>query len=258
MKKLVLLSAIAVGMLGYNSANAQIGIHIGFRIFPRHIFVPQPEVVVQAPVYTDEAPADNYDGNDDYYYLPDENAYYSVPEQCYYYYDDDNWVSAAYLPGYQDFDWRSARRFEVHGPRPYLHNDFYMNRYHGDNRNWAHNGDNFRGGNDNHFNHDAYNAPQNDGSRGGYGQPQNFDNRGGNGQAYNRGDRNMQGAPAFNQPQNRGLQNYGAQRHDMNRDMSNKGGQEQNQNRGMANRGYQRVAQNNRGYDGHNNGRRIF
>jgi hypothetical protein len=128
MKKLIILSAIALSGLIYNTAEAQIRIHFGFGIAPRRmIYAPAP-VVEQPPVYEQSG----YDGDDDYYYLPDVDAYYCVNEQCYYYFDGDNWVSAAYLPGeYRDYDWRSVRRFEVRAPRPYMHDDFYRSRYNG-------------------------------------------------------------------------------------------------------------------------------
>ena len=100
-------------------------------------------VVEQEPAYQDEAyqePA--YDNsNDDYYYLPDVDAYYSVDQQCYYYNDGDNWVSAAYLPGdFSDYDWRYAPHYQVRAMRPYLHNDFYREHYNGHFiGNWNHN-----------------------------------------------------------------------------------------------------------------------
>jgi len=131
MKKLIILSAIALSSLIYNTADAQIGIRVGFHFGPRRVYA-APAVVEQAPVYADN--------DDDYYYLPDVDAYYSVNEQCYYYFDGDNWISAAYLPGeYRDYDWRSARRFEVREARPYLRDDVYRSRYHGNIGNWARN-----------------------------------------------------------------------------------------------------------------------
>jgi len=166
MKKLILISAIALSGLFYNTAKAQISVHLGVGLFPR-IHLRSAIVDVQAaPVaYADDAQG-GYNANDDYYYLPDVNAYYNVAEQCYYYFDGDNWISAAYLPGeYRDYDWRNARRYEVRAPRPYMHNDIYMNRYHGNNNNWAHRDDHFNNngqhnvvqqnnGND-RFNHDV-------------------------------------------------------------------------------------------------------
>jgi hypothetical protein len=208
MKKIFLLSAIAVSGFIYNTANAQIGIHFGFR--PHRILYPAAQVVVeQAPFYQQPAPAFDTTG-DDYYYLPDVDAYYDVTDQCYFYFNGYNWISAAYLPGeYRDYDWRNAPRFEVRERQPYLHADFYRNRYNGHQiAEWSHPNYNnqYRGGyanqanrNGNYFNNReqrGYNqpAPQNrdNGQRfdnrgqGGYGQPepqkrdngQRFDNHG--------------------------------------------------------------------------------
>jgi hypothetical protein len=116
MKKLMIVSAIAISGLMVQNANAQIGLHFNVNLGPRPVYVQQ------APVYNDAA----------FYYLPDVGAYYSVNEGCYYYQDGGAWVTAAYLPGvYRDYDWRNARHFAVNEPRPYLHNDFYVNRYSG-------------------------------------------------------------------------------------------------------------------------------
>ena len=131
MKKLVLISAIAMSGLFYNTANAQVRLHFGFHISAPRIFIPA-RVVVSQPAPVEYAGTANYNGDDDYYYLPDVDAYYSVNEGCYYYMDGDQWISAAYLPGaYRDFDWRSARRFEVRAPRPFMHADYYRSRFNG-------------------------------------------------------------------------------------------------------------------------------
>jgi hypothetical protein len=159
MKRLIILSAIAMSGLIYNTADAQIGIHLGFHFGPRRVvYAPAPVVVEQAPVYYQAEPVYD-DSNDNYYYLPDVDAYYSVNEQCYYYNDGGSWISAACLPGaYRDYDWRNAPRYEVRAPRPYLRNDFYRSRYNGHGvSEWAHNNNHFNGryanrGFDQHFN----------------------------------------------------------------------------------------------------------
>jgi hypothetical protein len=115
MKKLILVSAIAMSGLMYQTANAQIGIHLNVNLGLRPVVV-APVPVVQAG----------------YYYLPDVEAYYSVSEHCYYYQDGGSWISAAYLPGsYHNYDWQHARHFAVNEARPYLHNDVYRARYGG-------------------------------------------------------------------------------------------------------------------------------
>lgn len=194
MKKLTILSAIALSGLIYSTANAQIGIHVGFH-FGTPVYTHQ-RVVVQEPVYSE--PAEVYNSGDDYYYLPDVDAYYSVNEQCYYYNDGENWISAAYLPGaYRDYDWRSVRRYEVRSPFPYMHDDVYRSRYNGHEMMAFRNQDNgFHGGG--YVNSDrSANYGRNNGQRfgnnriqGGYSQPMD----------QNRGQHFDRGQGGYNQP----------------------------------------------------------
>jgi hypothetical protein len=244
MKKLALLSAIAISGLFYNTANAQIRIHLGINLFPHHIYVRSAVVVQPAPVvYTDDAPAD-YNNDDDYYYLPDVNAYYNVSQQCYYYNDGDNWISAAYLPGeYRNYDWRNARRYEVRASRPYMHNDLYMNRYHGANYNWGRRDDHFKAGYADHFNDGGFRRDdQHFDNRGGYGQ--HFDNR-------NQGDNRNQN---YNQQNGNDRSNRDGQQYnqDQHQNRGNDRGQQPNQNQDRGNRGgdQQHIAQNNGGHSG--------
>lgn len=130
MKRIALISAIAIsGLLFNNKADAQIRIRLGLNFAPRPVVYAAPVRVVANADYCEPA---NYDGDEDYYYLPEVDAYYSIPEQCYYYNDGSEWVSAAYLPGaYRDYDWRNAQRYEVRAPRPFMHDDYYRSRYNG-------------------------------------------------------------------------------------------------------------------------------
>jgi hypothetical protein len=175
MKKFVLSIIIAAGGLVAQSAQAQVGVSVGMQIGPLVINVHKPT-----------APAVVYD---DFYYLPDVEAYYSVPEQCYYYMDGNRWVNAAYLPGrYRNYDWRNARRYEVRTQRPYANHDYYRNKFGGnrggnwnDNRRPERRDD--RRGND-RFPSSPYDS-NNAGGRGGYNRPDRRDDdnryeRGGN------------------------------------------------------------------------------
>ncbi|HEY9197191.1 MAG TPA: hypothetical protein VIM77_13030, partial [Mucilaginibacter sp.] len=74
MKKLFILSAIAISGLMANEASAQISIHFGINVPARRVYVPapQPVIVQDEPVY------DNTSYDDDYYYLPEVEAYYNV------------------------------------------------------------------------------------------------------------------------------------------------------------------------------------
>lgn len=221
MKKLTILSAIAMSGLIYSTANAQMSIRVGLHFGT-------PVAVRTAPVYNEPASV-NYDA-DDYYYLPDVGAYYSVNEECYYYFDGDSWISAAYLPGeYRDYDWRTARRFEVRAPRPYMHDEIYRSKYNGHEVSaWARADHQERynapvqRGYDQHFDNrgqSSYHqsAPQNNGPRfenrgqGSYNQPapqnngQRFENRGQGGYSQpapqNNGQRfENRGQGGYNQP----------------------------------------------------------
>jgi hypothetical protein len=124
MKKLFVLSAVAIsGLMIYNTADAQIRVGVNLGIQPQAVVYNQGPAVPATPAF----------GNgDDYYYLPELGVYYDVTDQCYVYFDGTEWVFSAYLPGqYADFDWRTARRFEIVAFRPYLRDDFYRDRYNG-------------------------------------------------------------------------------------------------------------------------------
>lgn len=121
MKKLAIISAIALSGLAFTSASAQVRVNVGFNLGG--------PVVVQRPV-----PVAAYD---DYYYLPEVDSYYSVGENLYYYNDGYDWVSAAYLPGaYRGYNWRNVRSVEIHGNRPYMNHAFYRTRYSGNRFDW--------------------------------------------------------------------------------------------------------------------------
>ncbi|MDB4927413.1 hypothetical protein [Mucilaginibacter sp.] len=193
MKKIALISAIAVSGLFYSTANAQIRIGLGL-----HINTPV-RVVTEAPVYT------NYNGSDDYYYLPDVDAYYCVAEQSYYYNDGNRWISTVYLPGeYRNYNWRNVRRYEVRASRPYLNADMYRERYRGNVGNWGRYG-NYDNRNERNYygNHDF--------NRGG--QRNNdlrFERRG----DMNRGEEHADNRGGYYGQSNRGQGYYGQPRHE--------------------------------------------
>ncbi|WP_158828397.1 hypothetical protein [Mucilaginibacter lacusdianchii] len=218
MKKVVLTMMIAAGSLMFKTASAQVGVSVGFNIGPL-------SVQIHKPVY------------DDFYYLPDVEAYYSVPEQVYYYMDGDDWVCNPYLPGaYRNYDWRNVPHYEVRAQRPYMNHDMYRSKFGGygaGRPDWN------RRGNDGGY---AYNRPQRMEPRGGnfphspydsnnagrgYGQPDR--QRGGYGARYNNGRGNWN-----NDNDNRGQGSYnGGQRGNWNR------GNNDNRTQGDYNRGQQ-------------------
>ncbi len=163
------MMAAGAGLLSFNTAKAQLGLHLNL-----HLGGVAVHAVYNAPVPVDYT---SYDNGDDYYYMPDVEAYYSVPQHRYYYNDGNSWVSAAYLPGrYHDFDWRTARHYEIHGDRPFMHHDMYRTRYGG----FDHRGGGYA---DNHFNNRGTQF------QGGYDTPRGGDNR--NFGEQNRGDFNQ-------------------------------------------------------------------
>jgi hypothetical protein len=280
MKNVFIISAIALSGLFYKSANAQIGVHVGFGFAPRRVYPPV-EVVDQPQQYNN--------ANDDYYYLPEVDAYYNVYEQCYYYFDGENWVSAAYLPGdYSNYDWRNAPRYEVRAVRPYLNADFYRNRFHGrevmawrsrgygnranevyanrgyrqddqhfDNRNRGGYSEQMnpredRGRNEHFDNRHQDNSFQRDQTNtGGRENREQFDNHMGdrfqpnrNGQRDNQRqfDNHMDNRPQPNQNEGRGNQNWGGQHFDNHRQNNF---EQPNQNHGEQNRGGHDFQRNN-------------
>jgi len=127
MRKLALISALTLSGFIYNNANAQVHVSVGFNLGG--------PVVVQRPVVVERPVA--VASYDDYYYLPEVDAYYSLGENVYYYNDGYNWVSSVYLPGaYRNYNWRNVSRYEVHAYRPYLNARVYRDRYRGNQFDW--------------------------------------------------------------------------------------------------------------------------
>ena len=66
----------------------------------------------------------------DYYYMPDIDAYYNVPQQQFIYLDGPDWVFARNLPyRYRNYDLYHGYKVVVNEPRPYLRNEVYRKRY---------------------------------------------------------------------------------------------------------------------------------
>nr|WP_294948355.1 hypothetical protein [uncultured Mucilaginibacter sp.] len=270
MKKIYLLSAMVLAGLFANKAQAQISVHIGLNIPVRHVYVPAPQPEV---IYNDD-----FDDSDDYYYLPEVEAYYSIPLQCYFYNDGGRWIRAQYLPGaYRNYDWRTARRFEVRGRRPYMNHDTYRGRWGGNpnrgdwnrrDNNYANRGNNNNGGWGRDNNRGGYGQPQRNG-RNGYNQPdrnQGGDRGGWGGGQPSQPGRNQgggRGGQNGQQPQQPsnggwGSQNGGSQQQQPSQPSNNGGGQHGGGNRNgggqrgggqdRGNGGGGQVAQNNGGH----------
>ncbi|HEY4154523.1 MAG TPA: hypothetical protein VGM24_03830 [Puia sp.] len=112
MKKIILSSAfLCLGLL-FTKAQAQPGfqVHVNLGIQPAWI----------PPAYAGE----------DYYYLPDIQAYYCVPQRQFVYQEGGRWCFAAALPErYRGYDLYHGNRIAVREARPYLHDNIYRERY---------------------------------------------------------------------------------------------------------------------------------
>jgi hypothetical protein len=110
MKKIMILSAIALSSFMVSKAQAQVRFNVNINIGSQPAWVAN----------TDQA---------DYYYMPDIDCYYSVPERVYVYREGNNWRRAPKLPArYGNYDFRNKRVISIRGEKqPYLRdhrNDF--------------------------------------------------------------------------------------------------------------------------------------
>lgn len=255
MKKVALISALALSGLFYTTANAQIfqvGVRLGGGRGP----------VIQASV---AAPVATVSYADDYYYLPEVDAYYSVADEEYYYNDGITWVSAPYLPGaYRNYNWRNVRRYEVHAYRPYLNHSVYRDRYRGNDFNWGRYERNTiarrydsRGSRPDYNNrNNGRPEPRFDNRNNGRPEPR-FENRN-NGRPEtryeNRGNNNPRGEEHAQGGYNRGNNGRNEQGRGGGYDQPSRGNNQPQQGRSQDNRGGQPSRQNNGGGQRGNNG----
>jgi len=111
MKKPMVLISFVFGMMlcGYHT-NAQVSVTVNIGSQP------------------DWGPA-GYDYVD-YYYMPDIDAYYYVPEKQFIYFESNRWVFAPSLPArLRWYDPYHGYKVVVNEPRPYLHPEVYRVKY---------------------------------------------------------------------------------------------------------------------------------
>lgn len=114
MKKLFILMGIAIGLLTTQTTDAQIRVNANINIGNQPAW---------GPVGYDHV---------DYYYMPDIDVYYSVPERRYIYLDGGKWLFASTLPGrYKGFNLYAAPKIVINEPKPYLRADVYRVKYKG-------------------------------------------------------------------------------------------------------------------------------
>lgn len=113
MKKIAFIACLWMfaGVLYTYKANAQVRANININIGSQPIW---------GPVGYDDA---------QYYYFPDIDAYYNIPQRQFIYLDGGRWVFGAALPGRYHYDLYRGYKVVVNDPRPYLHPDIYRERY---------------------------------------------------------------------------------------------------------------------------------
>jgi hypothetical protein len=95
----------------YKTADAQLRISLGFNIGS------QPD---WGPVGYDHA---------SYYYMPDVDAYYDVPNHQYVYFESNRWVHANVLPGRYNFDPYNSYKVVVNERNPWERANVYRTKY---------------------------------------------------------------------------------------------------------------------------------
>jgi len=114
MKKLLIISAIAgIVALTSNQSNAQVSLNVNIGSQPAWV------------------PAGYQNVN--YYYLPEVNSYYYVPQRQFVYLNGNRWTRSRSLPGrYRGYDLHRGRKVVVYGNQPYrsyhTHQVKYSNR----------------------------------------------------------------------------------------------------------------------------------
>ena len=110
MKKLIITAAIFLGCAAYKSADAQVSLSINIGS--------QPE---WGPTGYDHA---------DYYYMPDIDTYYDVPNHQYVYMENNNWVRRTSLPSrYSNYNVYNGYKVVVNEPSPWTRDNVYRTKY---------------------------------------------------------------------------------------------------------------------------------
>jgi hypothetical protein len=108
MKKIAVVICFMLGGLVY-SASAQVKINVN---------------IGSQPVWGPEG----YDYAE-YYYLPDVDAYYYVPQRQFVYLNGNKWVFARSLPPSYNYDLYRGYKVVVNEPKPYLRPAIYREKY---------------------------------------------------------------------------------------------------------------------------------
>jgi hypothetical protein len=112
MKKSIFVAAFVLSGFVFQTATAQVRVNLKANIAVQPVW---------GPVGYDHA---------EYYYMPDIDAYYSVPKHQYVYQERGRWTFAASLPARFHYDLNSGYKVVINDdPKPYLHAATYRTKY---------------------------------------------------------------------------------------------------------------------------------
>jgi hypothetical protein len=112
MKKIILIMAVIAFTATAEKAAAQLRVNVNVNIGT------QPE---WGPAGYDYA---------EYYYLPDIDVYYYVPQRQFVYFSSGRWVFVSLLPArYRSYNLYNSYKVVINEPKPYLHHEVYRTRY---------------------------------------------------------------------------------------------------------------------------------
>lgn len=112
MKKIILMMAVIAFTATAQKAAAQVRLNVGVNIGT------QPEWGPSGYDYVE------------YYYLPDIDAYYYVPQRQFVYFSNGRWIFGASLPAmYRSYNLYNSYKVVINEPRPYKHHEVYRVRY---------------------------------------------------------------------------------------------------------------------------------
>jgi len=112
MKKLMVMTALLLSGLVFQSASAQLRVSLNVNIGSQPVWGPVGYSHVE------------------YYYMPDIDVYYYVPRQQYVYMDRGSWIFSASLPyRYNYYNIYSGYKVVINEPTPYRNAQVYRTRY---------------------------------------------------------------------------------------------------------------------------------
>ena len=112
MKKTILIAALLLSGFVFQTATAQFRVRLNLNIGTQPAW---------GPVGYDHV---------EYYYIPDIDAFYSVPRQQYIYQDRGRWIFSASLPlRYRSYDMYTGYKVVINDPYPYRNADMYRTKY---------------------------------------------------------------------------------------------------------------------------------